>query len=79
MENSESYISSPSFNQMERCSVHKKKLEIVCLLDKARICSSCALFGEHRTHQVLPVEEVVLRVQSKINELFISCSEVDSL
>ena len=30
------------------CDVHKMELEIVCLTDRTRICSHCALFSSHR-------------------------------
>ncbi|XP_063807454.1 E3 ubiquitin-protein ligase TRIM39-like [Pseudophryne corroboree] len=35
-----------------KCSVHKKVLEYYCTEDRACICVSCSLAGEHRGHQV---------------------------
>lgn len=32
------------------CAKHKKPLDVVCLEDKASICSDCALFGSHKGH-----------------------------
>lgn len=29
----------------EDCVEHKRKLEIICITDRMRICSTCALFG----------------------------------
>ena len=40
------------------CKEHGRKLEIVCLDHKCRICTNCALFGAHKGHNVRPEEEV---------------------
>lgn len=40
------------------CSIHKNKLEYVCINCKAQICSRCALMGSHRDHEIKRVEEV---------------------
>jgi len=34
------------------CPTHNEKLTIVCLEDKIKICSECALFGEHKGHKI---------------------------
>ena len=41
------------------CLEHNRKLEIVCIQDRQRICSTCALFGAHKGHDVRMEQEVV--------------------
>lgn len=57
----ESLISSNG----DRCTLHHKKLEILCLIDKVKICSTCALFGNHKNHTVMPLEEAVQKISLK--------------
>ncbi|MEE6506106.1 hypothetical protein FKM82_007514 [Ascaphus truei] len=40
-----------------KCPVHKKLLEYYCTEDAACVCVSCFAFGEHRGHQVEPLNE----------------------
>jgi hypothetical protein len=37
--------------------------------DKIRICSQCALFGEHRGHDVRMEEEVLKEIELKVEVL----------
>jgi len=46
-----------------QCAVHKRKLEIVCIDCKIKLCSKCALFEGHRTHDLRTEEDV----QSELN------------
>ena len=41
------------------CEEHSKKLEIICIQDKMRICSTCALFGFHKGHDVRMADDVI--------------------
>ena len=34
------------------CMQHKRKIEIICIDCKERICSQCALFGNHKPHDI---------------------------
>ena len=43
----------------EFCMEHNRKLEIICIQDRMRICSTCALFGGHKGHDVRMEPEVV--------------------
>mmetsp|Transcript_13628 Transcript_13628/g.21334 ORF Transcript_13628/g.21334 Transcript_13628/m.21334 type:complete len:85 (-) Transcript_13628:1528-1782(-) len=36
----------------DACPVHRRKLEIICITCKERICSNCALFGNHKNHDI---------------------------
>ncbi|CAD8169477.1 unnamed protein product [Paramecium pentaurelia] len=55
--------------QFELCGEHLEKLEIVCLTDKIRICTKCALFGNHRHHEVKSVDDVVREVTLKAENI----------
>ena len=55
------------------CPEHNKPMEIVCRDDKLKICSSCALFGSHKNHNVCSEEQLICEitgVAEKILELF---------
>ena len=43
----------------DMCEEHSRKLEIICIQDRMRICSTCALFGQHKGHDVRMEQEVV--------------------
>ena len=46
--------------EVEKCTLHNKELEIICLTDRERLCPHCALFGKHKNHcfkTLLEVEE----------------------
>ena len=47
------------------CKDHKKPLEFICILDKAKVCANCALFGRHRGHEIKPIENIVSDIASK--------------
>ena len=47
------------------CKDHKKRLEFICMIDKAKVCGTCALFGRHKGHEVKPIEEIVNDIASK--------------
>uniref|UniRef100_A0A8D0H6U3 Zinc finger protein RFP-like n=1 Tax=Sphenodon punctatus TaxID=8508 RepID=A0A8D0H6U3_SPHPU len=45
-------------NQL-KCEKHKKSLEVFCKEDQALICVHCYLFGGHKEHTVIPIEEAL--------------------
>lgn len=47
----------------EMCNEHQRKLEIICIQDRVRICSTCALFGQHKGHDVRMEQEVVSELE----------------
>jgi len=51
------------------CQQHGKPFEIVCIEDKCRICSNCALFGAHRNHEIKPEGEVLKEIASRAEHL----------
>jgi hypothetical protein len=51
------------------CQEHKKKLEYVCINDKTRICSRCALIGSHKDHEIKTLEDVHKEVVTRAGVL----------
>ena len=51
---------------MEVCKTHQRPLELVCVDDKIRICSQCALFGQHKGHDVRMEEDVQKEISLKV-------------
>ena len=56
---------SQSSSNPNICKDHKKRLEFICMVDKAKVCGTCALFGRHKGHEVKPIEEIVNDIASK--------------
>lgn len=56
---SDRFSISPPPETTERCNTHRKKNDILCLQCKIKVCSNCALFGGHKIHDVIPVDEAV--------------------
>lgn len=55
-------IARKSSNREEesyRCLLHDKPLDLVCIDHLKRICSGCALFGDHKLHKVETIEKVL--------------------
>ena len=40
------------------CLLHQKPLEIVCVYDLQKVCSKCAIFGEHKGHDFKSLEQI---------------------
>ncbi|XP_075434159.1 LOW QUALITY PROTEIN: E3 ubiquitin/ISG15 ligase TRIM25-like [Ascaphus truei] len=52
-----------------KCPVHKKLLEYYCTEDAACICVSCWVFGEHKGHQVEPLNEASEKKKVKLRHV----------
>ncbi|CAD8190676.1 unnamed protein product [Paramecium pentaurelia] len=63
------HLNNLAQERIELCAEHLEKLEIVCLTDKIRICTKCALFGIHRHHEVKSVDDVVREVTLKAENI----------
>ena len=44
------------------CKEHHRKLEVVCMDHKCRICTNCALFGSHKNHDVRGEGEILKEI-----------------
>ena len=54
-----------------RCIIHNKSLEILCVNPECmkKICTNCALFGDHRGHQIKSEFEIINYAETKTKEL----------
>ena len=48
---------------------HDRELELICVDDKVRVCSQCALFGSHKGHDVRMEEDVAKEISLKVEVL----------
>lgn len=48
------------------CVEHQKNKDLVCLTDKAVICSDCILFGVHKGHDYMRTREFVKELKGKL-------------
>lgn len=55
--------------------LHNRKLEVICVTCKMRICTNCALFGDHKTHDIREEGEVVKEITLR-TELLIDIYEL---
>lgn len=53
------------------CSEHKRALEIICVNSEClkRICTNCALFGNHQGHQIKSEYDIVNYAENKTQEM----------
>ena len=49
-------------SQEDLCPEHKRKLEVVCIETRERICFECAAFGKHRNYDNRKEDEVVSEI-----------------
>jgi len=48
------------------CQVHANRaLELICLDDREKICTNCALFGNHKKHNVISEEDFIKEIEVK--------------
>lgn len=48
------------------CEEHDRIQELICVDDKHRVCTQCALFGRHKGHDVRMEEEVAKEISLKV-------------
>lgn len=51
--------------ESDLCMKHKRKIEIICIDCKERICSNCALFDDHRLHNIKMEAEVLEEITNR--------------
>lgn len=49
----------PKDEKEELCLLHGKEADLVCIDHGTRICSNCALFGQHKQHRIKTVDNVI--------------------
>jgi len=51
------------------CEDHQKAFEYVCIQDKVKVCTDCALFGAHNGHQIKPLSSFKAEIEKKAQRL----------
>jgi hypothetical protein len=57
------------------CLQHRRPLEIVCLDHQIKICTSCALFGDHKNHNLRSEDDIIKETSIKA-EILIQYYEI---
>lgn len=60
------------------CPIHKKKMELFCLEEKERICTNCALFGNHKNHEIEEEDEILKRINSRAEKFLEILEKLES-
>ena len=59
-----------SNKKSEKCPEHpSRNLEMICLEDQCKICTNCAIFGKHKNHNVINIDEFVKDIELKAEKL----------
>ena len=54
----------------EKCLEHpSRNLEMICLEEMCKICTNCAIFGKHKNHNVINIDEFVKDIELKAEKL----------
>ena len=54
----------------EKCTEHPtRNLEMICLEELCKICTNCAIFGKHKNHNVINIDEFVKDIEIKADKL----------
>ena len=60
------------------CKIHNRKLELICLQEKTRICADCALFGDHKGHEIIQFKQAVQQEEASLNEILSAALKLKS-
>ena len=59
-----------SNQKCEKCLEHpSRNLEMICLEELCKICTNCAIFGKHKNHNVINIDEFVKDIEIKAEKL----------
>ena len=60
------------------CNEHpNRKLEMICLEEICKICTNCAIFGSHKNHNVINIDEFIKDVECKAGKLIELFENID--
>jgi len=62
------------------CKIHEKDLEYICVTDRVKVCSHCAICADHSDktcHNVKPVIELKTLIGEKKNQLKVALENMD--
>ena len=63
-------LKSTNSKTIEKCSEHpSRNLEMICLEELCKICTNCAIFGKHKNHNVINIDEFVKDIEIKADKL----------
>jgi hypothetical protein len=63
-------LKSTNSKTIEKCSEHpSRNLEMICLEELCKICTNCAIFGKHKNHNVINIDEFVKDIETKADKL----------
>jgi hypothetical protein len=65
----------PPVDSKDMCLMHHKKLEVICVDHQIRIWTNCALFGDHKNHDIREETEVINEITAR-TELLIDIYEL---
>lgn len=71
-------LSNKTTENNKICVVHKKIVDIVCLSDAVAICSDCALFGKHKSHEFLSYTNFQMQFEEKLSRIEIEVYKLKS-
>jgi len=60
------------------CKDHKKELQYFCVKDEVKVCNGCALFGEHRGHNIKTLSDLKPEIKKKIQQLHEESQKLDN-
>jgi hypothetical protein len=56
-------------NSQQICQTHHTHIEMICLECKEKICSKCALKGNHKGHDIDVIHDFVAEIDNKVGEI----------
>lgn len=59
------------------CPKHGKECELICVTCKHKICHNCALFGEHRGHDIREHDEAIQEIAVRTEVLMEMFEQMD--
>lgn len=65
-------------DQSNLCEKHTKANELICVTCKKMICHSCALFGEHKGHDVREKDEALKEIVVRTEVLMEMFEQMDT-
>ena len=70
-----------TYNEPDRniylCTTHNRPLEVVCVDHRVKLCTNCALFGEHKSHDIRNEEDVFFELCTKAEILLETFEIID--
>lgn len=73
--NSSKKKSNTNNNIITLCEKHNRPLEVFCLDDRCKVCTQCALFEDHKNHQIKSEEEIINEIQLRA-EIYVDLFEL---